>query len=661
MTYRVGSSAASSHPRDFSINVSPAGFNLHPVENVSSNVMLASIGGFSGVITLTTTILPNIKIAPILSVVPSSVRLKSGATANSTLSISVNGQTGLGNYTVTVTAHSDETIHSSQVNVFVQPPPDFSITIQPSAETVSQGSTRNSSYTLTSFFGFSGTISLTISNVPANVSLTVQSPQPLSPGGSFTGSLSVSVQNNAVPGTHFINFIGHSGSITENATLTLIISQGPTPDFTIATNPSFLSIPQGSTGMVFVALSGIGGFNGTVSLTSRVIPVISGGPTTVLNQSSVFVFSGSSRGVGLRIITTPSTTTGSYNYTVTGTSGSLTHSAIGAFTVTSSPSQDFSISASPTSLTVPQGSSSRIFLNLTSLNSFGGTISLSAAVSPTGPGLVLGANSVTLNPGGTTQVVLGVFVNSTVPPPPGNYLITATGTSGSLIHSVNVQLIVTSSSASLVLVSDSFQPTNVTLQLQNQGGASITLSSYQVLDSSHNNWTRVGWSGPTLTPGANAIATVLIGASCTSCTYSGVAGAFAQFTPGNTYTITVIGFGQAFQFNVRYSTATEGLALDSFSFFSGTNVTLFLRNIGNVSIGFVSYYVKDASGDQYALTAWSGPTITPGSVFPAQVLIGSSCPGCALVGSAFTFTPGFTYTIILVTSRNTQFSFTVTR
>jgi hypothetical protein len=154
-----------------------------------------------------------------------------------------------------------------------------------------------------------------------------------------------------------------------------------------------------------------------------------------------------------------------------------------------------------------------------------------------------------------------------------------------------------------------------------------------------------------------------IGVSCSTCTYSGTPGAFNQLTPGNVYAIFLVSArNNLYKFSVTYPSGTrEALALDSYTFASGTNLTLFLRNLGNVSVSLVSYYVKDSSGNQYALTGWAGPTINPNTATPVMILIGPSCPGCTLVGSAFTFTPGFSYTITIITSRNNQFSFTVVR
>lgn len=104
----------------------------------------------------------------------------------------------------------------------------------------------------------------------------------------------------------------------------------------------------------------------------------------------------------------------------------------------------------------------------------------------------------------------------------------------------------------------------------------------------------------------------------------------------------------------------EALSMEVYSFVSGTNLTLWLRNTGTASVNLVSY-VRDASGNQYSLTTWSGPVIAVNNVGLARILIGSTCTGCVLTGTAFTFQTGFSYTITVVTTRNNQFPFNVTR
>ncbi len=122
---------------------------------------------------------------------------------------------------------------------------------------------------------------------------------------------------------------------------------------------------------------------------------------------------------------------------------------------------------------------------------------------------------------------------------------------------------------------------------------------------------------------------------------------------------------------VHPTTGQENLSLEACSpcsFASSTNVTLNIRELGTANVTLTSYFVKDSSGNQYARTSWNTagldqpPVIAPNQVKGIMVLIGSSCSSsCTLTGNPYTFTSGYQYTITVTTSRNTQFSFPVTR
>ncbi|TMI20731.1 hypothetical protein E6H31_08415 [Candidatus Bathyarchaeota archaeon] len=658
----VASPSSSPHPRDFAVIPIPNQLVVDPGSAGSSNLTLASIGGFAGTISLSATIsAPNGTAAPTVSVTPSSVRLKAGANASSTLTVLTQSTTPIGTYTVTIVAKASKIIHTALVTATVS---DFALTLQPSSEALVLGSSRTSFYTVTSLNGFTGTVTMGASNPLVNVGVGFQSQVTVASGGNASGPIFVNVGNTAPLGTFQIVFTATSGSITHMATLTLTITSAPVPDFTLMTSPVSLTIPDGSTGFVNITLSSIAGFTGNVTLTGSVIPAISGGPVAVITRTSVFLSPNVTGTSLLEIFTNSATPTGFYNYTVSGMSGSVFHQVFGSFTVASSTTGDFTVSANPSSLTIPQGSQDRDFLDITSTSGFSGTVNLAAFVAPPGPFLVLANNQVTLAPGGTAQVVLAVFVNTTVPVPAGRYNITVTGSTSSLFHQIIIPVTVTVPLENLVLVSASFQPTNITLQVQNTGSTSAGLVAYSVQDKAGDTWQRTGWSGPTIGPNSTASSILLtIGVSCPSCSYTGTPGAFNQFIPGNVYTIFLTSARNIlYKFTATYpSTTREGLLLESYTFTSGTNLTLFIRNLGNISVTFTSYYVKDSSGNQYALTTWAGPTINPNNTAPAVILIGSSCPACTLVGTAFTFTPGFSYTIVIVTARNNQFSFTVIR
>lgn len=91
------------------------------------------------------------------------------------------------------------------------------------------------------------------------------------------------------------------------------------------------------------------------------------------------------------------------------------------------------------------------------------------------------------------------------------------------------------------------------------------------------------------------------------------------------------------------------------------NMTVYLRNTGTAPTTLVSYYLSDLNGDVYAKGSWTVQTIPTAALGKVYILINTACVGCTLSGSAFVFQPGSSYTLTLVTARNTQFSFVILR
>jgi len=115
-----------------------------------------------------------------------------------------------------------------------------------------------------------------------------------------------------------------------------------------------------------------------------------------------------------------------------------------------SPSPDFSLSAVPGSQTVPLGNSAKYSISVGSLNGFSSSVNLNASGSPTGtvptfaPATITGSGNSTLT------------ITTSASTPGGQYTITITGTSGSVIHSTAPSLTVTA----VVLKSIVVTPTN---------------------------------------------------------------------------------------------------------------------------------------------------------------------------------------------------------
>jgi uncharacterized membrane protein len=323
---------------------------------------------------------------------------------------------------------------------------------------------------------------------------------------------------------------------------------------------------------------------------------------------------------------------------------------------------DFTLSSSQTSLNIKQGSTGTTTLTVTSINSFNNFTWLSAALPSNATNVLtasLNPTIVTPPPNGKTNSTLTVAASSNAPT--GNYPVTITATSGAKTHTVQLTITVLAGPGFTLIANPSFM--NVA-----RGGANTTTIKVTSL---------LGFTGrvamTVIAPfgflgAAGGLSPLILASGGTNSTVFAISASNATIvgryyfnvtgTSGSISRSTIV---TANVTTVIVSGARESLVMDMVTFNSGTNVTLTLHNVGSVSIQLVTYYVKDTAGDQYAYTAWPGPTIAPGSIVLTNFLIGSSCSSCTLTGTAFTFTPGNSYTITIVTGRNNQFWFTVTR
>jgi hypothetical protein len=114
---------------------------------------------------------------------------------------------------------------------------------------------------------------------------------------------------------------------------------------------------------------------------------------------------------------------------------------------------DFTIGASPSSLTVTQGGKGTSTITITSLNGFNSATTLSATGLPSGVTAAFSTNPVTppANGSATSTLTLTASAGATT----GNATVTVTGTSGALTHSATIALTVNSSVGLQTAVYDS--------------------------------------------------------------------------------------------------------------------------------------------------------------------------------------------------------------
>jgi len=209
-----------------------------------------------------------------------------------------------------------------------------------------------------------------------------------------------------------------------------------TPSFTLSDSPSSLTITQGGAGGTStITVTDLGGFSGSVTLAASGVP---SGVTAVFSPNPTSATS------TLTLTASASATTGTATVTITGTSGSLMATTTLTLTVNAAASPNFTIGASPSSLTVKQGANGTSTITITSQNSFSSATTLTATGLPSGVTAAFSTNPVTppANGSATSTLTLTASATATV----GTATVTVTGTSGSLSHSTTIALTVSSSS-----------------------------------------------------------------------------------------------------------------------------------------------------------------------------------------------------------------------
>ena len=214
--------------------------------------------------------------------------------------------------------------------------------------------------------------------------------------------------------------------------LQIVPTAPATPDFTIAASPATRTVSAGMATTFTVTVGGTGGFNGSVSLSATGLPA----GTTATFSANPVAAGGSAT---LTLQSAASTPSGNKTITVTGASGSLTHSTSVTLTVTApTPPSDFTVSVSPASQGTAPGSSVSYTVTVAAVNGFTGSVSLDVSGLPANASKTFTPASIS---GGGTSTLK---VSTTAGTPTGSSTLTVTGTSGAAAHSATATMTVSS-------------------------------------------------------------------------------------------------------------------------------------------------------------------------------------------------------------------------
>jgi len=203
---------------DFSLSVSPATQSVTVGGSATYTASVSALNGFTGSVTFSVTGLPGGATA---SFSPASV----SGSGSSTLTVATTSSTATGSSTLSITGTSGALTHSATATLTVNPVavPDFSISATPASQTVTSGNSTTYTVKVGALNGFSGTVSLAASGLPAGATASFN-PASISTSGSST--LTIGTGNSTPAGTSTVTITGSSGSTTHSATVTLVVTAG---------------------------------------------------------------------------------------------------------------------------------------------------------------------------------------------------------------------------------------------------------------------------------------------------------------------------------------------------------------------------------------------------------------------------------------------------
>ncbi|MGB6192584.1 MAG: S53 family peptidase [Terracidiphilus sp.] len=200
----------------------------------------------------------------------------------------------------------------------------FSVSASPSSLSVAQGSTGSATISVAPVGSFSGAVTLSASGLPTGVTAAFGA-NPIA-GGTGSSALTFTVASSTVAGTYNVTVTGTSGTTVVTTTVSLTVT-GTTAGFAINASPTSLSIARSGSGTVTITSTVTGGFSSAIALSASG----QGGQNTISFSPTSITGAGSST---MKITVGRRASVGSHTVTVSGKSGSTTHTATATFTVT---------------------------------------------------------------------------------------------------------------------------------------------------------------------------------------------------------------------------------------------------------------------------------------------------------------------------------------
>ena len=294
----------------FTMSVAPATLSVAQGASGTSTVTLTRTN-FTGAVALTAENLPTGVTA---AFDPASV---TGTTSTLTLTAAASAATGAATITVRGTG-TGVTAQTATITLTVTAPAagGFTLSMNPATLSVTQGANGTSTVNITRTGGFAGSVNLTASGLPTGVTAAFNPAD--ATGNSSTLTLTASAT--ATTGAATVTIKGTSAGQTDQTT-TLALTVNGAQGYTLAMNPTTLSIAQGASGTSTVNITRTNGFAGAVTLTATGLPngvTAAFNPTAPTTNSSTLTLTASATAaVGQATVTVHGAATGLAEQTAT--------------------------------------------------------------------------------------------------------------------------------------------------------------------------------------------------------------------------------------------------------------------------------------------------------------------------------------------------------
>ncbi len=348
------------------------------------------------------------------SVTLSAVGLPSGVTAsfapnptvgNSVITLTASTTASLGQYNATIVGTYGKETASAPISVAVYAPSFALYSSQGPA--MSPGSSGQGSVSIQSLYGFTGSVTLSVSGLPAGVTASFL-PNPTAD----QSTVSFTAASTATPGQYNLTIKGVSGSQTATSIMPLVINA---PTFGLCCG-GMVSVGQGLTGSIFMSVFAQNGFTKPVQLTASGLPA--GVTASFSPNPATFLPNSTNVNSTLTLTASSSAAPGGYTVIVTGSGGGQTATMQVPVTV-GAPS--FTLSG-PQMVSLGQAGSSTQYVYVNPQFGFTGAVKFSVTGLPSGVTAIFSPNP--------TNYMTTLILSATSAVTPGQYSATIVGTSG---------------------------------------------------------------------------------------------------------------------------------------------------------------------------------------------------------------------------------------